>query len=125
MNKKENVNNTDNPKIINIYLGNLVSYILFFLLFVFIVGINIGSRNKSNDAKANNVITNSINTTVENIIESTINATTEDISETVYITFTGTKYHINGCFYLRNSKIPITKSDAITRGYTPCKICKP
>ncbi len=44
---------------------------------------------------------------------------------TVYITKTGKKYHADGCRSLRKSKIPISKSDAIAQGYTPCEICNP
>jgi micrococcal nuclease len=44
---------------------------------------------------------------------------------TVYITRTGTKYHKAGCTYLRRSSIPISKKDAIARGFTPCSRCNP
>lgn len=47
----------------------------------------------------------------------------ESDSEVVYITRTGTRYHKNGCMYLRKSKIAITKREAIKKGYVPCKIC--
>jgi len=43
----------------------------------------------------------------------------------VYITKTGSKYHRSGCRYLSRSKIPIMKSEAIARGYTPCSVCNP
>lgn len=44
-------------------------------------------------------------------------------SQTVYITRTGSKYHRNGCQYLRQSQIAISLSDAKARGYTPCSRC--
>lgn len=44
-------------------------------------------------------------------------------SEIVYITDTGTKYHRDGCQYLRKSQIPIDEDDAIARGYTACSKC--
>jgi hypothetical protein len=44
---------------------------------------------------------------------------------TVYITKTGEKYHRDGCQYLRQSKISISKSDAVNAGYTPCSRCNP
>ena len=44
---------------------------------------------------------------------------------TVYITRTGSKYHLDGCRYLRQSKIPIALSAAIARGYGPCSVCRP
>lgn len=44
--------------------------------------------------------------------------------ETVYITEHGTRYHKDGCKYLRNSKISIELSDAVI-SYKPCQICKP
>ena len=43
----------------------------------------------------------------------------------VYITATGDKYHQAGCPYLKKSAIPTTKEKAITKGYTPCSVCKP
>ena len=43
----------------------------------------------------------------------------------VYMTKTAKKYHRANCKYLRKSKIPITLSEAIKRGYTPCSVCKP
>jgi hypothetical protein len=46
-------------------------------------------------------------------------------SQTVYITKTGAKYHSEGCRYLSKSKIAIDLSDAISRGYGACSVCKP
>lgn len=44
---------------------------------------------------------------------------------TVYITKTGAKYHRSGCTWLRWSRIPISRSEAIRRGYGACKVCRP
>ncbi|MEG0374723.1 MAG: winged helix-turn-helix domain-containing protein [Raoultibacter sp.] len=44
---------------------------------------------------------------------------------TVYITKSGEKYHSDGCQYLSKSQIPISLSDAISRGFTPCSRCNP
>ena len=46
-------------------------------------------------------------------------------SQTVYVTRTGKKYHLDGCRYLRTSRIPISLKDAQSRAYTPCLICRP
>jgi hypothetical protein len=43
---------------------------------------------------------------------------------TVYVTKTGSKYHLDGCSYLR-SKIKTTKDQAVKDGYTACSRCKP
>jgi uncharacterized protein YceK len=43
----------------------------------------------------------------------------------VYITQFGKRYHRAGCRYLQQSSIPISRSDAIARGYTPCEVCRP
>lgn len=53
----------------------------------------------------------------------TIKPTTNSV--TVYITNTGSKYHRSGCRYLSKSKIPISLSDAISRGYGACSVCNP
>ena len=44
---------------------------------------------------------------------------------TVYITATGSKYHRWGCQYLKESCYYLLRSDAISRGYTPCSVCSP
>jgi len=43
----------------------------------------------------------------------------------VYVTKTGEKYHTEKCSSVRNSKIDITLEEAVSKGYEPCKICKP
>lgn len=50
---------------------------------------------------------------------------TQQNSYTVYVTDTGNKYHSGGCQYLRESKIPMSLSDAIASGYTACSKCNP
>ena len=42
----------------------------------------------------------------------------------VYITNSGTKYHKDGCSYLKGKK-SITRTKAIEQGYTPCSRCNP
>ena len=41
----------------------------------------------------------------------------------VYITNTGSKYHLSGCQYLRKSQISINLEEAIKKGYEPCEKC--
>lgn len=43
---------------------------------------------------------------------------------TVYVTNTGSKYHRDGCSYLK-SKIAIDKDSAVAQGYTACSRCNP
>lgn len=45
--------------------------------------------------------------------------------DTVYITDSGKKYHRDGCQYLKDSKIAISREDAIAQGYTACSKCDP
>jgi hypothetical protein len=52
-------------------------------------------------------------------------APAQPASDTVYITDTGKKYHRDGCSSLAKSKIPISRADAIARGYGPCGNCHP
>lgn len=49
----------------------------------------------------------------------------EAAADTVYITDTGEKYHEDGCQYLSDSKIPVSRSEAIRRGLDPCSKCEP
>ena len=46
-------------------------------------------------------------------------------NETVYITRTGKKFHRDGCRSLNQSRIPIKRSDALSKGYQACKVCRP
>lgn len=46
-------------------------------------------------------------------------------SITVYVTKTGSKYHRDGCQYLRQSRIPISLDNAHAQGYGPCSKCNP
>lgn len=43
----------------------------------------------------------------------------------VHITATGSKYHRAGCRYLSKSDIEVTLEEALSKGLTPCKTCKP
>ena len=43
----------------------------------------------------------------------------------VYVARTGTKYHADGCRYLSKSKIAIKLSEAKSKGYSPCSVCRP
>jgi len=47
--------------------------------------------------------------------------------DSVYVTAKGKAYHTATCGDLTNSKTkhPIPRSEAISRGYRPCKTCKP
>ena len=42
---------------------------------------------------------------------------------TVYITRTGARYHKASCSSLRRSKMAMSRSEAISGGYTPCRRC--
>lgn len=45
------------------------------------------------------------------------------LPNTVYVTQTGTKFHLSSCESLHNSKIAISLKDAKQRGYTACSRC--
>ena len=44
--------------------------------------------------------------------------------ETVYVTNSGSKYHSDGCVYLKYSSNEIDLSEAEEQGYTPCSKCR-
>ena len=71
-----------------------------------------------------NSATNPANPTDSPVAQIEPAPTTDTQSVTVYITRTGSKYHRNGCRYLRKSKIPITLNDA-KQHYGPCPVCNP
>ena len=56
---------------------------------------------------------------------STAPADQDPVGQTVYITKSGTKYHLGSCSHLSKSKIEKSLSDAKSAGYEPCKTCKP
>jgi micrococcal nuclease len=51
-------------------------------------------------------------------------AKSEPATPTVYVTFTGDKYHRDGCKYLAKSKLAMSLEEAKER-HTPCSVCKP
>ena len=46
-------------------------------------------------------------------------------ADVVYVTNSGTKYHVEGCSSLRRSRIAVSLADAIRSGYEPCSVCNP
>ena len=45
---------------------------------------------------------------------------------TVYITFSGKKYHTASCEHTKDKRqLAITLEEAVFVGYSPCKTCKP
>lgn len=46
-------------------------------------------------------------------------------TDTVHVTSSGTKFHKAGCRYLSKSDTPMSRSDALAQGYTPCSVCNP
>lgn len=79
--------------------------------------------------KRGTIVASSNGTKVTFNVKTSENAisTEKDISKAtdVYITNTGTKYHLAGCRSLVGSKIKITLKEAKEKGYTPCKLCNP
>lgn len=45
--------------------------------------------------------------------------------DSVYVTKTGEKYHVETCTHLRYSSIKKTLEEAIGLGYSACSVCKP
>ena len=68
-------------------------------------------------------------TTTAPLTTTTAAATTTTVGDlegvTVYITKTGEKYHRGTCSSLSKSKIPVSLSSAVARGYEPCSVCDP
>lgn len=47
-----------------------------------------------------------------------------ETNPTVFVTRTGSRYHLTSCHYLHRSQIPIRLFEAVLRGYTPCAHCR-
>ena len=58
-------------------------------------------------------------------LPSTEPAAQDPVGQVVYVTKSGTKYHVSGCSHLSKSKIEKSLADAKNAGYEPCKTCKP
>ena len=52
-------------------------------------------------------------------------AQSSPVGETVYVTATGARYHLDGCSSLRVTQIAVSLTDAIRAGYEACSICRP
>lgn len=79
---------------------------------------------KVNAPPVENVETKDIQTTNEEKVQEPEPAPTNN-EITVYITNTGSKYHLGDCGSLKKSKIPISLEDAKNQGYGPCGRCHP
>ncbi len=55
----------------------------------------------------------------------TAQPTAETDAETVYVTHAGTKYHKDGCTHLNDTKLKLSRAEAIRQGYEPCAVCFP
>ncbi len=66
-----------------------------------------------------------VNSTVTAPAVDKIPVAEDPVTNEVYITNSGTKYHRGSCGHLKDSKISISKDEAIRKGYEPCKTCKP
>lgn len=105
------------------------------------------SSNLSGDLNKSSVIPGDLNKSVgvledavtnNNIAEDKNNNTNNDYIETkvssddfttavidLYVTETGTKYHLEDCRYLKNSKFLISLQETKKQGYTACDVCEP
>ncbi len=58
--------------------------------------------------------------------ESTMAAESGDAEEViVYVTESGSKYHLSTCQYVEDGGIALTLTEAQEQGYEPCKVCCP
>lgn len=83
------------------------------------------TKSSSSTTNVSSTSSNSKNKSTSNKTSTLTTQSTTSNSATVYITDTGEKYHKAGCQYLKNSSHAISKSNAISRGYTACSKCKP
>ena len=57
-------------------------------------------------------------------LEGSSAAQVKNIETKIFITKSGSKYHLDGCRWLK-SKIQSTIMEASSKGLTPCKVCSP
>ena len=63
--------------------------------------------------------------TVTPTTTTTIQSNTQKNEIIVYITKTGSQYHVAGCQYLKSSMISTSLESALAQGYEPCSVSKP
>ena len=68
------------------------------------------------------VVAPTVDTTVPDRSMPTADDTTRQV---VYVTKSGTKYHLGSCSHLSKSKIEKSLKEAKNAGYEPCKTCNP
>ena len=68
------------------------------------------------------VVTPTVDTTVPDRSMPTADDTTQQV---VYVTKSGTKYHLGSCSHLNKSKIEKSLDEAKAQNYEPCKTCNP
>lgn len=61
----------------------------------------------------------------EPVVIHDVTAENEAEERTVYITPSGKKYHLDGCDYLGEKKIAVSRKDALNTKYEACAYCKP
>lgn len=71
------------------------------------------------------VVTPTVDTTGSDRSLPTTEPDEEPTSHTVYVTKSGTKYHLGSCSHLSKSKIEKSLSEAKNAGFEPCKTCNP
>lgn len=79
-------------------------------------------------SKPNNTITPNSSGVSTSAVVPKVNSTKKNISNkvfTVYVSKTGKKYHLANCKTFKSKKIPISLSEAKSKGYEPCKVCNP
>ncbi|NFP92631.1 cell wall-binding repeat-containing protein [Clostridium sporogenes] len=80
---------------------------------------------KNNYSNINNVITLGSEGVVNDVVVKSVEEGRNISLETVYLSAEGSKFHRYTCSTLKETKISISRSTAISKGYGPCKVCKP
>ncbi|KOR24223.1 cell wall-binding repeat-containing protein [Clostridium sp. L74] len=89
------------------------------------VNSNVMNFIQSNHPKINDVIITGGTAVVNDIVAKSVEEGRNIGLETVYLSAEGSKFHRYTCPTLKETKISINISTAISKGYGPCKVCKP
>lgn len=90
-----------------------------FVIFVLILGIFLTTACTNDILRSGGLVIHGEAKDLSNYID---NYAQEDI---VYTTKSGKKFHNKDCSYLSESKIPMSREQAIAEGKTPCSKCHP
>ena len=94
---------------------NMKKFVIGFSIFLFIIIYSVSSKNYYDNIDNEELKPKQNYNYSQSVVD--------DYSETVYITRTGSCYHVGYCSHAKNPTSYMTKNEAKNRGYRACSYC--